>query len=107
VRPVTFTTPAVVLLLPLLWQNTWLKRPPAQSGVIQTRTMPAAVPVRVSVVLLPLGTMVYHTSLGTCEGEQAGRLMPFCRLVLAPLLVPLMELLPSTTAPQGSSLPGR
>ena len=81
--------------------------PAEQLAAVKMRTMPAAEPVKVNVAVAPVGVKVNHTSLGSAAGEQAGVLMPFWALVVAPTFEPRGgDPLSRVLAPQGSSLPG-
>ena len=70
------------------------------------RIAPAAVPVSVMVVVVPVGVITNHTSLGWAAWAQAGSVMPAWMLVVAPMFELFSTVLPRGVAPQGSSLTG-
>ena len=63
-------------------------------------------PVTAKDLVVPVAVKANQTSLGAWAEEQAGRLMPFWKLVVAPTFEPLMVLPVRVMAPQGSSLAG-
>src|SRR6476661_1363153 len=102
-----------VLLAPLLWQATSVKGPVLQSATVNTRTMPAALPVRVSVTRPLVGVISNHTSCGLVAAEQAEPAVPGWVLVVPPTFEletgcsgALGSVTVTGTAPQGSSLTG-